>query len=126
MSAGHNNHSGRPRAQLDGRDADPLTIGPLNLPEETVRGMLEAEGALMQTRERCRATDDPEVKSELAADALEHVERQLQLVRAHRRDLDSLEGKLWSRRNRLEGILIRARGLDWWHARAASKTTTAT
>ena len=52
-----------------------------------------------------------------AVEALEHVERQLQLTHERRRQLDSIEAKLWARQNRLEGFLIHTRGSAWWHAR---------
>jgi hypothetical protein len=85
--------------------------------EETARAMLEAEEALRLVRRRFEQTEDPELKGELAAAALELVERQLELTRERRRRLDSSEAKLWARQNRLEGFLIQARGSDWWHAR---------
>jgi len=85
--------------------------------EETARSMLEAEEALHLVRQRFEQTEDPEARAELAAEALDHVERQLQLTGEQRRRLDSAEAKLWARRNRLEGFLIRARGSAWWHAR---------
>lgn len=78
---------------------------------------LEAEDALRAIRERFQHTDDPEVQGELAAEALEHVERQLQLIHERRRQLDSIEAKLWARQNRLEGFLIHTRGSAWWHGR---------
>jgi hypothetical protein len=87
--------------------------------EETARGILEAEDALRLVRQRFEQTMEPEEQGELAAEALEHVERQLELTRERRRQLDSIEAKLWSRRNRLEGFLIRTRGSAWWHARRA-------
>jgi hypothetical protein len=85
--------------------------------KQTARGMLEAEEALRLVRRRFDQTEDPKLKGELAAEALDHVERQLQLIRERRRQLDSTEAKLWARQNRLEGLLIQARGRDWWHAR---------
>jgi hypothetical protein len=85
--------------------------------EETARGMLEAEDALHFVRQRFEQTEDPEAQGELAAEALEHVERQLNLTRERRRQLDSIEAKLWARQNRLEGFLIHTRGSAWWHAR---------
>jgi hypothetical protein len=87
--------------------------------EETARGMLEAEDALRLVRQRFEQTADPEEQGELAAEALEQVERQLELARERRRQLDSIEAKLWGRRNRLEGFLIHTRGSDWWRARRA-------
>jgi hypothetical protein len=87
--------------------------------EQTARGMLEAEDALHLVREQFEQTVDPEVRGRLAAEALEHVERQLELTRERRRQLDSIEAKLWGRQNRLEGFLIHTRGSAWWHARRA-------
>jgi hypothetical protein len=52
-----------------------------------------------------------------AEEALDQVERQLQLARERRRELDGVEGALWARRNRLERFLIHARGPAWWRAR---------
>jgi hypothetical protein len=85
--------------------------------EQTARGMLEAEDALHLLRQRFEQTEDPQARGELAAQALEHVERQLNLTRERRRQLDGIEAKLWSRQNRLEGFLIHTRGSAWWHAR---------
>ncbi len=68
-------------------------------------------------RERFAGAEDPEAQGELAAEALGHVERQLQLARERRRRLDGVEGKLWAKRNRLERFLIETRGADWWRAR---------
>jgi hypothetical protein len=85
--------------------------------EESARGMLEAEEALRVAHELFEHTEDPEVQAELAADALDHVERQLQLTQERRRQLDSIEAKLWARQSRLEGFLITTRGSGWWRAR---------
>jgi DNA helicase IV len=85
--------------------------------EQTARGMLEAEEALRRLRQRFEQTEDPALQGDLAADALDHVERQMQLIRERRRQLDSTEAKLWARQNRIEGFLIHARGSAWWHAR---------
>ena len=49
--------------------------------------------------------------------ALEQVERQMQLTRERRQQLEDVEGRLWARRNRLEQFLIHTRGLAWWRAR---------
>jgi hypothetical protein len=81
------------------------------------REMRDAEASLRLTQERFRDTEDPEVQGQLAAEALDQVERQLRLARERRQQLDSVEGKLWARRNRLERFLISRRGLTWWHAR---------
>ena len=93
--------------------------------EEGARDMLVAEEALRLVRERFEQTEDPELRGELAVEALDHVERQLQLTHERRRQLDSTEAKLWARQNRLEGFLIHTRGSDWWHARRnAARTDT--
>jgi hypothetical protein len=84
---------------------------------ETAPGMLEGEDALRVLRERFEHTEDPQAQGELAVQALEQVERQLSVTRGRRQQLDSIEGKLWARRNRLERFLIHTRGRDWWHAR---------
>jgi hypothetical protein len=86
----------------------------------TARGMLEAEEALRLVRQRSEHTEDPEVRGELAAEALDHVERQLQLTRERRWQLDGTEAKLWATQNRLEEFLIRTRGSAWWRARRAA------
>ena len=103
----------------------PQLSGMLGPAEETARGMLEAEEALGLLRQRFEHTDDPQLQGELAAEALDHVERQLQLTHEQRRQLDSAEAKLWARQNRLEGFLIHTRGSAWWHARRNAARTKA-
>jgi hypothetical protein len=113
-----------PRAQADTRVAEaPLEetvpqlreiLGPA---EEIARGMLEAEEAVRLVWQRFEHTDDPGLRGELAAEALDHVERQMQLTHEQRGQLDSTEAKLWARQNRLERFLIHTRGSAWWHAR---------
>jgi hypothetical protein len=85
--------------------------------QETARDMLAAEDALRLVRERFERTEDPEARGELAAEGLDHVERQLKLTRERRQQLDGIEGTLWARRNRLERFLIHTRGRAWWRAR---------
>jgi hypothetical protein len=94
---------------------DPRLAELVDPSQETARAMLEAEDALRVLRERFERTEDPEIQGELAAKALEQVNRQLELTRERRRHLDGIEGKLWSRRNGLERFLIHARGTTWWH-----------
>jgi hypothetical protein len=77
----------------------------------------DAEETLSRLRRRFERTDDPCTQSELAAEALDYVERELGVIRERRQQLDSNEGKLWARRNRLERFLIDTRGVDWWRAR---------
>jgi hypothetical protein len=76
----------------------------------------DLEDALRVVREGFERTEDLDTQAELAAHALDQVERQLELARERRRTLDGVEGKLWSRRNRLERFLIQARGTAWWHS----------
>ncbi len=103
------------------RETIPQLREVLGSAEETARGMLEAEGALQLVRQRFEQAVDPEEQGELAAEALEHVERQLKLVRERRRQLDNIEAKLWARQNRLEGFLIHTRGIAWWHVRRGNR-----
>jgi hypothetical protein len=112
-----------PRVPLDEGTADmaltetvPQLKEMLGPAAQSAHDILEAEEALRSVRERFEQTVDPEVQGELATEALEHVERQLQLIHERRRGLDRIEAKLWSRQNRLEGFLIRTRGSAWWHA----------
>jgi hypothetical protein len=46
---------------------------------------------------------------------LEEVEHDLEAARAQRREMDIVEARLWSRRNRLEHSLVASLGADWWH-----------
>jgi hypothetical protein len=85
--------------------------------QETARGIAEAEEALEIVRRRYEHAGDPEEQGRLAAEALDQVERQLSLARDRRRQLDSIEAKLWARRNRIERLLIHERGSGWWRAR---------
>jgi hypothetical protein len=101
---------------VDGQPLPPVTEL-LGQAQETARGMVEAEDALHLVREHFQRAEDPEVQGELAAEALDHVERQLRLTRERRQGLDSIEGKLWARRNSLERFLIHTRGRAWWRAR---------
>jgi hypothetical protein len=103
---------GQREDSLDSRVREMLAAG-----EEASREILEAENALRDLRDRARGADDRELHGELALQALEHVEHELELVRKRRRGLDSLESRLWGRRNRLGRELIAARGADWWRAR---------
>jgi hypothetical protein len=85
--------------------------------QQAARGIAEAEEALEVVRRRYEHAGDPEAQGQLVAEALEQVERQLSLTRERRRQLDSVEAKLWARRNRIERLLINTRGSGWWRAR---------
>jgi hypothetical protein len=89
----------------------------LGMAQDTARGIQEAENALGVVRRRFEQTEDQATRGQLAAEALDHVERQLSLARDRRRQLDSVEARLWARRNRIERLLIHARGSGWWRAR---------
>jgi hypothetical protein len=89
--------------------------------QETARGVLEAEEALHLVRQRFEHTEDPEARGDLAAGALDQVERQLNLAAEHRLHLDGVETELWASRNHLEQFLIQTRGIDWWHARGNTR-----
>src|ERR1700751_6151960 len=106
-------------------DAIPQLKEMLGPAEETARGMLEAEEALRLALQRFAQNGDPEIRGEVPAETLDHVERQLQLTRERRRQLDRTEAKLWTRQNRLEGFLIHTRGSAWWHARTSAARTEA-
>jgi hypothetical protein len=108
--------SASPGNQSEHAGRDPRLSEPLASAQETASDMLEAEDALRLVRERFERTENPDVQAELAVAALGQVERQLELTRERRRNLDGIEGKLWSRRNRLEQFLIQARGTAWWHS----------
>jgi hypothetical protein len=89
----------------------------LGTAQQAARGIAEAEEALEVVRRRYEHAGDPEAQGQLVAEALEQVERQLSLTRERRRQLDSVEAKLWARRNRIERLLINTRGSGWWRAR---------
>jgi len=102
------------RAQRPGTRLMPLMRGP-------AEAMLVEEHELENLKQCFEQTRDPRAKGELAASALEHIERQLRVTRGRRQELDSIEGRLWARRNRLERFLIQTKGRTWWrhHKEAA-------
>ena len=109
--------AGDPFSEAAAGQQPPPVGGLLDVAQEAAREMLEAEDALRLVRQRFERAEDPEARGELASEALEQVERQLSITRVRRQQLDSIEGKLWARRNRLEHLLIRTRGRAWWRAR---------
>jgi hypothetical protein len=109
-----------PCSELAVAQASPSVKELLGVAGEAAHGMLEAEDSLRMLRERYGHTEDPAEQGELAVEALDHVERQLSLTRGRRQQLDSIEGTLWSRRNRLERLLISTRGRAWWRERRRS------
>jgi hypothetical protein len=117
MSAAADGAPGPERPAAAAGEAIPGLSDLLRVTQETARDFLEAEEELRRVAQRSEHAEDNDAQGELAVEALRHVERQLKLTRERRRKLDSVEGKLWARRNRLERFLIHVRGSDWWHAR---------
>jgi MerR family transcriptional regulator, repressor of the yfmOP operon len=67
---------------------------------DELRDLVAAEDARLERREEFQRTDDPERRRELLHDALSYVDRQLELVRRRRGQLDELEAELATRRER--------------------------
>lgn len=67
---------------------------------EELKELVEAEDARAALRERWRADDDPAVRRRILEESLGHIDRQLALVRARRRELERLEAELVKRRRR--------------------------
>jgi DNA-binding transcriptional MerR regulator len=72
---------------------------------DQLRELVAAEDARAAIREEYQRTDDPGRRRELLEQALGHLERQLELVRARRAELDALESELNERRERVRGRL---------------------
>jgi DNA-binding transcriptional MerR regulator len=68
---------------------------------DQLRELIAAEDARAAIRAEYRRTDDPSRRRELLEQALGHLERQLDLVRARRTELDALESELGERRERV-------------------------
>jgi DNA-binding transcriptional MerR regulator len=68
---------------------------------DQLRELVAAEDARAAIREEYRRTEDPRRRRELLGEALGHLERQLELVRARRAELDALERELMERRERV-------------------------
>ncbi|MEA2282747.1 MAG: MerR family transcriptional regulator, repressor of the yfmOP operon [Solirubrobacteraceae bacterium] len=68
---------------------------------DQLRELIAAEDARAAIRAEYRRTDDPGRRRELLEQALGHLERQLDLVRARRSELDALESELGERRERV-------------------------
>ena len=69
---------------------------------EELRELVEAEEARAVLRREYHASDDPARRGEILSQALGHIDRQLELVRRRRTELDRLEGELGSRRRRVK------------------------
>ena len=70
----------------------------LGISLEELRDLVAAEDARALIRDEFRRTEDPERRVTLLHEALGHLDRQLELIRHRRRDLDQLERELAERR----------------------------
>jgi DNA-binding transcriptional MerR regulator len=68
---------------------------------DQLRELVAAEDARAAIREEYRRTEDPGRRRELLEQARGHLDRQLELVRARRAELDALERELAERRERV-------------------------
>jgi DNA-binding transcriptional MerR regulator len=68
---------------------------------DELRDLVAAVDARAVIRAEFRRTDDPGRRATLLREALTHVDRQLELLRHRRADLDELEGELAGRRERI-------------------------
>ena len=81
----------------------------LGLSLDELKTLLEAEEARAALRHEWREADpEPERREEILAEALGHLDRQLELVRRRREEIDRLESELAARRRRVRS---RLRGL---------------
>jgi MerR family transcriptional regulator, repressor of the yfmOP operon len=72
---------------------------------DELRDLVAAEDARALLRAEFRRTEDPERRAALLREALGHLERQLELIRRRRSDLDELEAELVARRERVQAKL---------------------
>jgi DNA-binding transcriptional MerR regulator len=68
---------------------------------EELKELVEAEDARALIRREYQASDDPARRRELLDEALGHIQRQLDLVRRRRIELDKLESELTGKRRRV-------------------------
>jgi DNA-binding transcriptional MerR regulator len=97
--------SGRHRAYTDA-DVDRLREvlrlkDVLGVSLDELRELVAAEDARAELREEFRRTEDPAGRERLLREALGHLERQLELVRARRAEIDALERDLVERFERV-------------------------
>jgi len=72
---------------------------------DELKELVEAEDARALIRREYRASDDPARKRELLDESLGHIDRQLELVRRRRAELDGLESELAGKRRRVRDRL---------------------
>jgi DNA-binding transcriptional MerR regulator len=68
---------------------------------EELSELAEAEEARAVLRRKFHESDDPERRAQILAEALGHLDRQLDLVRRRKAQLEELEGDLAARRRRV-------------------------
>jgi len=69
---------------------------------EELRELVEAEEARAVLRRECRTSEDPVRRREILHQSLGHLDRQLELVRRRKGELERLEDELRSRRRRVK------------------------
>jgi MerR family transcriptional regulator, repressor of the yfmOP operon len=72
---------------------------------EELRELVEAEEARAVLREEWHRSDDPDRRREILLEARAYIDRQLELVRRRKRDLESLESELTRKRRRIRSRL---------------------
>ena len=72
----------------------------LNLSLEELKELVAAEEARAALRRRLDATDSDEERVEIIGEALPHIDRQLELVRRKKSELERLENELLEKRKR--------------------------
>ena len=72
----------------------------LNLSLDELKELVEAEEARAVLRARLHATESDEERVEIIEAALPHIDRQLELVRRKKRELERLENELVEKRKR--------------------------
>ncbi len=77
----------------------------LGLSLEQLRQLLEAETARAELRREYHETDDPRSRHRILAEALGHIETQLELVRSRRTELEQLEKELVEKQRSVRGKL---------------------
>ena len=68
---------------------------------EELRELVEAEEARSELRRRFHESEDPKQRGQILVEALGHIDRQLELVRRRKGELEKLEGELSSRRRQV-------------------------
>jgi MerR family transcriptional regulator, repressor of the yfmOP operon len=77
---------------------------------EELRELVAAEDARAVLRQEFHASDDPSRREAILREGLAHIDRQLELVRGRKRELEALERELTSHRRRVRRRLADASG----------------